>query len=111
MRNDVEDLNYKLNKISQDISNIEDEQYKLEGKIYEMEDQFCQKDKVFQELHDIWKTGEMSYIMQDIEWEIKQNQHMIVNELEKEKESLKQKKRALENKEEELYFERRRRTL
>ncbi len=100
------EMNYEIKKISEDLSDIEIENRRLKNTLNQIDEISYEKDRLFNSLKDTWKNGEMSYMIDNNQDEIKKTQCKIIDQLEDDIHNLRQRKIILESKQEELKHKR-----
>ncbi|MFA8438662.1 DUF3958 family protein [Pueribacillus sp. YX66] len=104
MNEKMVELNDQLKNVSEEIFSVTKEKRKLLKVENELHSLSRQKDRLFQDLKQCWKHGEMSFAVQDTDQELKRRQRNIIQSLEDEITSLNKKTRALEEKASELRY-------
>ena len=105
MKEKMVELNSKLQNLSEEIYSGSKEKKKLFKQEEEFHSLFREKDRLFQDLKQSWKHGEMSFVVQDTDTELKHHQRNVIQSLEDEMTALNKKARLLEEKESELRYE------
>lgn len=104
MNEKIDELHAELKVVSDELYSISNEKRNLLRTEDELHSLFRRKDRLFQALKQCWKHGEMSYVVQDSDLELKRHQRNVIHSLEDELTLLNKKTRALEEKEYELRY-------
>ncbi len=105
MKTKLSEINERLKKVSENIYSIRSEKKKLLQTEDEIHSIFRLNDRVFQDLKNSWKHGEMSNYVQDIDIELKHHERNMKQSLQDEMHALRQKTKIFEEKESELQHE------
>ncbi|MDK2802316.1 MAG: DUF3958 family protein [Oscillospiraceae bacterium] len=103
MKNEID---YEIKNISDELSDIEVENRRVKNTLNQIDEISYEKDMLFNNLKDTWKNGEMFYMIDDTEDEIKKTQCKIIDQLEDNIHNLTQRQIFLESKQEELKHKR-----
>ena len=101
----LDNKNNELINLSAQFDNINQNKFKIQEQIDTFELILKEKDRLYLELNDVWKDGEMKYFLNDINSEINQTHNKISNELNNELDELNKQKYLLEDRQQELLFE------
>ena len=99
-------INYEIKNISDELFDIEVENCRIRNTLNQIDEISYEKNKLFEDLKDTWKNGEMFYMIDDTENDIKKIHFKIIDQLQDNIHNLKQRQIFLESKQEELKHKR-----
>lgn len=105
MKTKLSEINERLKEVSDNIYSVQSEKKKLLQTEDEIHSIFRLNDRVFQDLKNNWKYGEMSNYVQEVDVELKHHERKMRRSLEDEMHVLHQKTKFFEEKESELQHE------
>lgn len=99
MVQDLFKLNNQLQETSEKISHTENQKRNVERINEDLQTIFFQNKRLFADLKDIWRTGEMNLMVYDIDLELKNHQRKVFDTLHEEISELNSRLKTLEEKE------------
>lgn len=101
----LDNRNNELINLSAQFDNINQNKLKIQEQINTFDLIIKEKDRLYLELNEVWKDGEMKYFLNDVSTEINQAHNKISNDLNNELDELNKQKYLLEDREQELLSE------
>lgn len=106
MTDEIDQLTVGINQVSEDIFSIEYEQKKLGKYNDRVAMLFSEQNRVFNELESTWVKGNMRRLLDQIQFETRSYERELNNNIEENIENFKKEKYELQEKEEALRYER-----
>ena len=101
----IEGLQEQLKVVTEDCYQTETAIRKLEQNTGDVQSIFQRVQHLFNEMHEIWREGEMSGQIANLQQETLHQQKRYLHDSEQDYEELKKKKKILRDKEDELYYQ------